>query len=68
MSLFYKKVNKIKKYLQKDKNIDYKTKIINNKNNILNKIFLETRNFNSNSNINILNRNRNSSNKIFLKY
>jgi len=63
--------------LQKDKNINYKTKIINNKNNTLNKIFfkirnlnlnLKIRNFNSNLNINILNINKNNFNKTFLKY
>jgi len=54
--------------LQKNQNIDYKTKIINNKNNTLNKIFLKIKNFNLSLNIDILNINKNSLNKTFLKY
>jgi len=47
--------------LQKNKNINYKAKIIDNKNKILNKILLKIRNLN-------LNKNKNSSNKTFLRY
>jgi len=38
----YKRVNKIEEDLQKNKNVDYLEKIINDKNNTLNKVVFET--------------------------